>query len=545
MATRFDQQLADEEAVALDGDAGFIGVNTRLAPELLPPGVCAWAQNVEFVDGVATTRRGCALPGWLRPGVTMFGVAQMRHPRTRSEGVIVAIAAGFLWCEDGCPPESVGAPEAITARVRFTQEFDRVVAYRDGLSPWVWDGSADFEIIDSTAASDGTRTCPLASHAEVLNDRVLIPADFNNLDIGDIGELNKFGILNRVRLDTGRADKIERVFPFTQDAALVFKGRSVFIVSGISGNLSALRADVVNADMGCVAGETVCSTGGDVLFLSATGVYRVRQIIQERIETAPVAVSYDIEPMIRKTVNWRAIAGAQAEVWGDRYFLAVPTIPATQNDTIFVFNLVTNQWEGAHVFPFPVDALFLATWRGERRLFAADFTAGKCFALYEGEEDLTPAAAQITGTIRTRGYLAGHATRKRFSLAQFATSEWHGETSASVSVDGNAETQTLYPLTQTRARTACIIAGKQWTPTNANNDHGQSGREDYAVVLTTPMVLGAGIVLNRTQDFQNRFSMQETGRYCQLTLTSTRGAVALRGTQVEGAAIERAFVATT
>lgn len=545
MATRFEQQLQGEEAAVIDGDAGFIGVNTRLSPELLPAGVAAWAENVEFIDGEATTRRGAVSPAWLRLGAELFGVAQMRHPSTRTEGVIAITATGALWCEEGCDPVSVATPGTVAQRVRFTQEFDRIVAYRDGLEPWVWDGTTGFIVLDRTDANDGTRPCPLASHAEILNDRVLIPADEDNLDIGDIGELGKFGITNRVRLDTGRADAITRVFPFTQAAALVFKGRSTFLVSGISGALAGLSVSVVNADMGCVASEAVCSTGGDVLFLSGTGVYRVRQVVQERIETAAVAVSYDIEPTLRRVVNWAFIAQAQAAVWGDRYFLAVPTEGATENNAVFVFNLVTNQWEGMHTFPFPIDALFLATWRGERRLFAADFTAGNCYGLYEGEEDLTPAAADITGTLTTRGYLAGHATRKRWSAAQLATSEWHGQTAVRVNVDGNAETQPLYPVTLTRDRTACIVAGKRWTSTNANNDHGDSGRADYAVILNPAMTLGTGIVLNRRQNFSNRFAMQETGRFCQLTFTSSRGTAKLKSVQVEGATVERAFLPTT
>ncbi len=545
MATRFELQLQGEEAPVIDGDAGFSGVNTRLSPELLAPGLCAWAENVEFIDGAATTRRGAVSPAWLRLGVELFGVAAMRHPSTRREGVIAITASNALWCEDGCAPVTVTTAGTVAERVRFTQEFDRIVAYRDGLAPWVWNGTDGFIEMDRTDASDGTRPCPLASHAEMLNDRVLIPADVDNLDIGDIGELSRFGITNRVRLDTGRADAIERVFPFTQDAALVFKGRSTFLVSGISGTLANLSVSVVNADMGCVASEAVCSTGGDVLFLSGTGVYRVRQVVQERIETAAVAVSYDIEPTLRRLVNWRAAGSAQAAVWGERYFLAVPTSGATENNAVFVFNLVSNQWEGMHTFPFPIDALFLATWNGERRLFAADFGGGNVYGLYEGEEDLTPEAEEVTSTLKTRGYLGGNATRKRWNLAQFSTSEWHGETSVFVSVDGNGEESPLYPVVQTRSRTAHIVAGKSWTSTNANNDHGASGRADYAVVLNPAMVLGTGLVLNRKQDFANRFPMQETGRFCQLTFTSTRGVATLRGTQVEGATTERAFLPTT
>jgi hypothetical protein len=539
MATRFDQQLADEEATVIDGDAGFTGMNSRLSAELLQPGWTTYAENVEFRDGAASTRRGSVAPGWLRTGAVLLGAAMMRHPLTSAEGIVLATTTGALWCLDGCPPEVVPTPSAPSSRVRFTQEFGRIVAYRDGLEPWVWESGAGFQVLPRVDEDDGTRPIPLASHAAMLNDRALVPADANQLDIGDIGELGKFGITNRVRLDTGRGDSIVRVFPFTKDAALVFKSRSIFMVSGIAGDLSGLRADVVNAELGCVALDSVASTGGDVLFLSGTGVYRVRQVVQERIETAPRAESYDIEPTLRGRVNWKAIAGATAAVWGERYFLAVPIDAATTNNAVFVLNLVTGAWEGIHVFPFVVDALFCAEWNGERRLFAATFSEGKVTALYEGEEDLGESA--INGRVITRGYLCGHATRKRFAVAQTSTSEWYGQSAVSVSVDGNAESQSLYPIDIARDRTKATIAGVEWDATNADNDHGQSGREDYAVILDPAMVLGTGIVLNRTQDFANRFRMQETGRFCQLTLNLQRGQIAVRGVQVEGTAIDRAF----
>jgi hypothetical protein len=546
MATRFDQTLADEEAVALDGDAGFVGVNARLSPEQVPSAYCAFAENIEFADGAAMSRRGVSAARWLRPGGPLWGAAQARHPVTREEGIILAASSGMWWCVDGNPPQLIATPEAPTKRVRFAQEFDRIVAYRWQLAPWVWDGIGGFELLDRTDREDGTRPIPLADHAEVLNDRVLVPADASNLDIGDIGELGAFGILNRVRCDTGRGDSVTRVFPFTQDSALVFKTRSVFLVSGIVGNLSGLRVDVVNAELGCIASESVASTGGDVLFLSQMGVFRVTQIVQDRIETAARAVSYDIEPLLRARVNWRAAYKAQGAVWGERYYLAVPIDGATRCNAMFVFNLSTNTWEGIHTYSFPLDVLLLADLAGNRRLFACDFSLGCCYTLLDGEEDIIDGEAfNVRAELHTRGYLAGSGTRKRFALAQVATSEWHSQWSVAMKTDGNGESQPLYPSNNTRSRTAPVAGLATWDATNAGNDHGQSGRADYTVILNPPLVLGTGIVLNRTQEFTERYQAQETGRWAQLQIVCTRGTLAVRGVQIEGAATDRALVPTS
>jgi hypothetical protein len=49
----------------MDGDEGFVGVNMRLHPSLLPPGYASEAINVRFNDGVAETRKGLVKLGWL------------------------------------------------------------------------------------------------------------------------------------------------------------------------------------------------------------------------------------------------------------------------------------------------------------------------------------------------------------------------------------------------------------------------------------------------------------------------------------------------
>ena len=42
----------------VDGDTGFVGVNSRLEPSQLPQGFVASAINKRFVNGVAKTRSG-------------------------------------------------------------------------------------------------------------------------------------------------------------------------------------------------------------------------------------------------------------------------------------------------------------------------------------------------------------------------------------------------------------------------------------------------------------------------------------------------------
>ena len=47
-----------------DGDQGFYGVNMRLDPALLSPGVASEAKNKRFVNGSAQTRPGVVIMPW-------------------------------------------------------------------------------------------------------------------------------------------------------------------------------------------------------------------------------------------------------------------------------------------------------------------------------------------------------------------------------------------------------------------------------------------------------------------------------------------------
>lgn len=557
MATRFAKTFPLDDPAAVDGDAGFIGVNARLAPETLQPGWVADAENFEFRAGTMRTRRGLQTPAWARPGVALLGAGVARHPTQRTEGTLLAAAGTIYFARPGVPARALALPSGrtLSGRTHFLQAFDRVLAFEaaaaDGTrpAPLQWEGGDWFEI-DRTDAPDGTRPIPLADRAELLNDRVLvITEDGQNVDISDIGEIGKYPILSRVRCDVGRADSIVRVFPFTQDGALVFKGRSLLLISGISGTLPNLRVDVINPELGTIAGDSIASTGGDALFLSSNGVYRVQQIVQERLQTAPVAVSQDIEPILRQRINWRAAAGACAAVWEDCYYLAVPIDGSTANNAILSFNFVNQAWEGVHTFPAGVqlDTLTLATIGGKKRLMATDFAAGRQYLLYEDFEDCLPAGpADIACETTLRSYLAGAAGRKRWSTIQVDTSEWHAEWGAALLVDGVSESAALYPPTLTRSRTRNTMAGRRaWDATNARDDHGDAGREDYAVILQPALVLGSGIVLSREQDFTNRFSTQEIGRTCAVRVRGLRGRLTIRGVQAEGTHFDRAFQPTT
>lgn len=47
-----------DDATIVEGDAGFLGMASRLNPVTLPPGMCQWVENMRLDRGVAQTRKG-------------------------------------------------------------------------------------------------------------------------------------------------------------------------------------------------------------------------------------------------------------------------------------------------------------------------------------------------------------------------------------------------------------------------------------------------------------------------------------------------------
>lgn len=549
--TRYPQNPTLDDPATRDGDAGFLGVNTRLAPEALPPGMVSAAVNAEFHAGVLRTRRGIHTPLWGRIGTAILGAGSFRDPNGGGEWTVFATASAVKLIAPGKTPRTVNIATTtgtLAGRVSFCQAFDKLLLFIEGEVPMEWDGrdTSNFSPVD-IAPIAGTRRIASAATAELLNDRLFVPHDRDYVDISDIADYTRFGLLNKVRFNAGRDDSIVRVFPFTSDNLLVFKGKSIFMLTGASGSLSTMTVQLINPELGCIAGRTVASVGGDVLFLSTSGVHRVTQVVQERIQTAPVAVSQDIEQLIRTRVNWSAASGAEAAVVGDYYYLAVPLDRAAGNNAIFAYNLATDKWEGIHTFPANValDAFVFLTFRGERRLCAVDFAQGRTYLLYEDREDCLPSGAlPIAMDVTTRAYLGGNAGRKKWTVAQLATAEWKNSMSATLIVDGVAESAALYPSPLVRSRTQNTLASlSEWDSLNTNDDHGQQGRESYHVAC--PIKCGSGIVLSREQDFTTRFPCGARGRTSALRISTTAGVLALRAAGVEGFLTDRAFHPTS
>ena len=126
-----------------DGDSGFSGINGRLDPASLPPGVAAHAENCRFRNGVAESRKGVAKPAWcnniepaltgddINPFTNVYGAGVFRDPDS-VEYILLAVDGDVHFTRQNNESRKLLMPDGVEIHsdVSFTQAFNKVIMFR-------------------------------------------------------------------------------------------------------------------------------------------------------------------------------------------------------------------------------------------------------------------------------------------------------------------------------------------------------------------------------------------------------------------------------
>ncbi len=555
------QYKPNDTPPTIEGDTGFFGLNMKLEPFMLAQGLLSESQNKRLRRGIAETRPGVVEPvpfnaiNW----ETIYGDGIYREQDTESEWMLIATPAGIYRMADGVYPQPIELPagETVTGPCEFVQALGQVLLFRGvDQTPLQWDGGRfiGFQLIDQSVDGTGIDPIPNASTAELFANRLLVPVGRDGVGASDIFDFTRYdSILNQFKIQSGTNEKLVRIFPYSQATVVMFKDRSTYALENVSGDLTGVRLVTISRTIGCCAAKSVAMVGADAFWLSASppGVYRLQQIIQERLQTSAIPVSDAIEPLIRR-INWAHASRACAVLFEEYYYLAVPLDDSTVNNAILVYNTIggpnaAGAWESVDFFAADVDiASFQVTaYQGRQRLFGIDHTHGRVLLFGEGKTDRIGGDEQpIADRITTRGYtMGGVVSIKDFNRVHVSLGTWHPTYSLSVSTDGVGESALLVE-DKTRSRSASLVFGApDADATNANNDHATRGREDYSVAC--PFQVGSGIRLNRVQEILERWPIRQTGRFITITMESNGGSADVRSVAIESAETERVTRAQT
>lgn len=565
---RYRAEYPKDDASASDGDTQFLGVNMKLSPEQLGAGMVSEAVNKSFRTGQGSTRGGLVTIIHFNP--RQAGANDFSDPRVWGSGQY-ADADGNEWMllarseaawrlRDGVTPTAIPFPELLAVESVFVQFANWVYLFRgQDLKPWRWDGTpaGEWELLNQLDPGDSTTPIPGADSAEVVADRLLIQTERDGVIFTDIDEGQFYDEAELIRVNHGTNDTLVRLFPYANSSVLAFKTRSVYSLDNVTGDLSSITLTTISTAVGCVASRAVVQVGADVWFLGANGIYRVSQVIQDRIQTDPIPISEPMAPFFRERVNWAAIAGATAATLAEYVYWALPIDGATENTAVLVFNAATQQWEGWWTFPQGnvISEFVTVDYLGRKRLFGVDRPRGFVYLMDEGPVDRifnafgpdfvfdlqdSHVETFIADRLVTRGYLVGTNDTKVFTrvAARMATS--NPMYSLGIDTGDVSGAQTLLSEV-TKSRFKYYTFGMpDYVATNVHDDHATPHREDYSIQLASqPRTGDHGIECDRKQTHEARVPTRARSRYLSLILTNESGVCDVLSTSVEARQVNR------
>ena len=332
-------------------------------------------------------------------------------------------------------------------------------------APLYWDGIATSFVRSPAGVPAGMsatyKTMRSTPWATYINNRLVLPDGKNNVLISDILDTNTYDpYWQSFRAGAGSNDFVVAVHPWVEGSFLVFCRKSIWLAevnefastdgasTAIDTTLSKLT--LLTDEVGCSARRSIDTAGQFVYFLSDAGVYRLdsRLDLKLRGDTKPLSdpIANQLEDL-----NATLVKNSVGLWYSNRYYLAVPLAGSDNNNGVFLYNALNEQWETRDIYGFGVDDFVVATRANERRLFVSN-KAGRLMLLDEIEEgDQSPdvqanVITAVPARIITRRYGMGSMSTKRFvrSLADVVLPNTASITVKAITVNPDANI-TLVP----------------------------------------------------------------------------------------------------
>jgi len=342
---RYDAYYPRDTAPQRDGDAGFVGVDERLDPALLPPGFVASAKNCRFRNGQVETRGGDTIWPWMRDdGMTKFGTVfcatTFSDPIDGTEWIVIAADTG-VWAT--CPnnvAKSVSLPGGVTltaaTAVQMVQCFNVLVLLRGPeAAPLVCANGLDagFTAITQTASGSGTETIPNSAFGLFFANRLLLVHERDQLAASDALDYTRYApTLANFRINQGDNDALVAVSAFNESTLIMLKDQSVWRVDNVYGDLSQITLRKVTSQYGCIAPRSVVQYGTNLAWFSERGVETIKLTELNQIQGRSVSLSDKLTKTLER-INWKYANGICGSFWNGKLYFAVPLDDANVVDT--------------------------------------------------------------------------------------------------------------------------------------------------------------------------------------------------------------------
>jgi hypothetical protein len=250
----------------------------------------------------------------------------------------------------------------------------------------------------------------------------------NGLDINTYDD-----VPNTKQLTAGTADFIVGLHSFSDDQLLIFNRNSIHTITSTI-NISQAVTSLVTGEIGCVAKDSIVQVGGNLFFLSDSGIYGASFQDLYNLRGNEVPLSEAIDKTIR-LINRDLWQNSSAVYFDNKYYIAVPLdsidsegnrIRATKNNAVIIYNFINKQWESIDSVPsFDYEKLILSGDGEKRGVYCVNSFGG--VHLLESRNDGTdrisvdPSASNLVTTqpiessLTTRDFTIGTTDRKKWN----------------------------------------------------------------------------------------------------------------------------------
>ena len=470
--TRYRSYGQLDDPVVVDGDNGFVGINSYLEPTSLKQGFVQTSENMRLLGDEAEVRKGIDfLAGSISGGLItyngsdeqVFASTLFSDPATGTEFLVVATKSkAIIWNDANNSGIGIDYPggEVVASAdgASFVQNFEKLILFRgSGKRPLEWDGDfstpSDFTVKTSTASGSGI-ACPNTTFGISFRNRLIIanppttgagPSGDSNYSIimSDLLEGNNFTPGDsQFRFNKGSADFLVGFIPYQEDQLIVFMRNSIHLVNNVA-TTSAANTYEITRQHGCVARKSIAQSGPQTFFLSDNGVIVLSPGVDpakglgvaiSKVQGETIPMTQDIQDQFDE-VNFKYADLSCGVVHDNKYYLAVPVGSSTKPNKVFVYNLLTSTWISVDSYPamfgslaFQVDDWVICSHGSNptlRRLFACNPTGWYLMEennlddsnrkIGSSSEDDTTA---ITAKLVTRNYNFGDQSVKRWRRGQ-------------------------------------------------------------------------------------------------------------------------------
>ena len=460
--TRYRSYGQLDDPVVVDGDNGFVGINSYLEPTSLKQGFVQTSENMRLLGDEAEVRKGI---DFLAGAVTLtysagteqvFASTLFSDPATGTEFLVVATRTkAIIWNDANNSGIGIDYPggEVVASAdgASFVQALEKLILFRGkNKTPLEWDGDysspTDFVVKANASPGSGNIQCPNTDFGLFFRNRLIIPqpTDSNytvlmsNLLDSDVYTTGDA----QFRINKGSADFLVGFIPYQEDQLIVFFRNSIHLINNIA-TVSAANTYEITRQHGCVARKSIAQSGPQTFFLSDNGVIVLSPGVDpakglgvaiSKVQGETIPMTQDIQDQFDQ-VNFKYADLSCGVVHDNKYYLAVPVGSSTKPNKVFVYNLLTSTWISVDSYPamsgslaFQVDDWVICSHGSNptlRRLFACNPTGW--YLMEENnlddsnrkigsssEEDTTA----ITAKLVTRNYNFGDQSVKRWRRGQ-------------------------------------------------------------------------------------------------------------------------------